>query len=207
MELKALKDIPSSFLLAKRALIVCVIVSLVSTVGSLCWAFMIGQSFKNSAYILNEDGSAAFAKGITNEKVDAYRKPEIINHAKTFHDLFWNIDQFNLERKIDKALYMIGESGRQMYLTLKAQGHYAKIEAQNLNQSVKIDSIHVNDKVNPYQIALYAKLLVQRTDQKSETLNDFKATFTMYNVARTENNPHGLLIENYRVNAHGIEEE
>ncbi len=199
MDLKALKDIPSSFSLAKRSLMICLIISLLVTGGSLYWSFMISKTFTETTFVLTEDGRAAFARRVTSSEVDSYRKPEIINHAKTFHKLFWEFDQFSYERKIGESLYLIGATGKQLYLSLKAQGHYSTIESQNLVQKLEIDSIKIDDKSVPYQGVLYGKLKVNRVYQKSESVDKMTATFDLHNVSRTEKNPHGLLIENYNV--------
>ena len=197
MDLKTLKDIPSSFILAKRSLMICLIVCIISIASSMIWAFMVSVSFRDRAFVLSKDGAAAFATGVNINEIDTYRRPEIVSHVRRFHELFWNIDQFNYEKKSNKSFYLIGDSGKQIYLSLKAQGHYAKIESQNLVQKLEIDSVQVDDQVIPYKAMVYGKLIVNRTDQKSRTLNSFKSFFDVYNVSRTENNPHGLLIENY----------
>ncbi len=205
MDLKSLKDIPASFALAKRSLLFCLVVSTTVTIGSLTWAFFTTQSIRNTAYVLTKDGQAAFMQGVNISEIDSYRKPEIINHIKMFHTAFWEIDEFNYTRNIDKALYLAGSSGKQLFKTLQANGHFAKISTENLKQKIVIDSIKVNDKVSPYQGTFYGKLRVLRTDQKTESVNKIKAKFVLHNVSRTEKNPHGLLIENYHLDSRPIE--
>jgi len=204
MDLKTLKDIPSSFSLAKRALVICLLVSLTITGGSLYWAFNIGKEFTETTFVLTEDGRAAFARKIASSEIDSYRKPEIISHSRTFHKLFWEFDQFNYEKKIGKSLYLIGTTGKELYLSLKAQGHYSRIESQNLTQKLEIDSIKIEDQSLPYKGIVYGKLKVKRTYQKSESADKIIATFDLHNVSRTEKNPHGLLIENYNVRTQAI---
>jgi len=92
-----------------------------------------------------------------------------------------------------------------LYLSLKANGHFARIQSQNLVQKLDIDSIKINDKEYPYHGSVYGKLSVSRVDQKVSTQNLFYASFDLFNVARTENNPHGLLIENYLFKSKGFE--
>lgn len=197
MDLQSLKNIPASFALAKKALFYGLIVSLLMSTGSLVWAFVTTKAIRNTAYILTEDGQAALIKGVSVNEIDVYRKPEILNHIRMFHKSFWEIDQFNFERRINKALYLSGRSGKQLYKTLQANGHLAKLVTENLTQKIEIDSIKVNDQVIPYEARLYGKLKVSRTDQKVESVNEFRAKFVLHNVARTNQNPHGLLIENY----------
>ncbi len=199
MDLKALKDIPASFALAKRSLLFCLIVSILVSFGSLTWAFFTTKSIRSTAYVLTKNGQAALVQGVNISEIDAYRKPEIVNHIKMFHKAFWEIDEFNYERSIDKSLYLAGSSGKQLFKTLNANGHFAKISTENLKQKLIIDSIQVNDRATPYQATFYGKLRVLRTDQKTESMNSLKAKFVLHNVSRTDRNPHGLLIENYHL--------
>ncbi len=197
MDLKSLKDIPASFALAKRALLFSLIITSLVSIGSLVWAYVTASNLKNNAFMITEEGQAALIHSVTSSTIDAYRKPEIKNHIKMFHSYFWDIDQFNYERRIDNALYLAGESGRRLYQTLEASGHFANLRTENLIQKLEVDSIKINDKVTPYQGVFYGKLRVLRTDQRLESVNTIKANFLLYNVARTDRNPHGLLIENY----------
>lgn len=197
MDLKSLKDIPASFALAKRALLFCLIIASVISIGSMVWAYFTTKNIKNTAFMISEDGQAALLHSVTSNTIDAYRKPEIINHIKMFHAYFWEVDQFDYERRIDNALQLAGESGRRLYQTLEASGHFANLKTENLVQKLEVDSINVNDKVSPYQAEFYGKLRVLRTDQRVESVNKLRASFVLYNVARTDRNPHGLLIENY----------
>ncbi len=207
MNLKSLKDIPTSFALAKKAMAISLITSLIITIGSLSWAFYVTRHFAETAYILTENGQMALAKGISSTDVDLYRSPEIKSHIYTFHRLFWNIDQFVQERNMNRALTMTGHSGKQLYLTLKAKGHFSKIKNQNLVQHLQIDSVQVDDRQKPYKAAVYGQLKISRTDQRNERIDKFTAFFDLHNVARTDDNPHGLLIENYDASTVEIEKE
>lgn len=197
MDLKSLRDIPASFALAKRALLFCIIIASLVSIGSLVWAYFTAKAIRNTAFMITEEGQAALIHTVTSSTIDTYRKPEIVNHIKMFHSYFWEIDQFNYERRIDNALELAGESGRRLFQTLEASGHFANLKTENLIQKLEIDSINVNDKVRPYQAEFYGKLRVLRTDQRLESVNTLMAKFVLYNVARTDRNPHGLLIENY----------
>ncbi|GAA4277181.1 hypothetical protein [Aquimarina mytili] len=201
MDLKSLKNIPASFALAKRSLLFCLIISIFVCIGSLTWAFITTNNIKNTAFVLTKDGQAALIQGVHISEIDSYRKPEIINHIKMFHTSFWQIDEFNYERNINKALYLAGTSGKQLFKTLEANGHFAKISTENLKQKIVIDSVKVNDKTTPYQGRFYGKLRVLRTDQKTESVTELRAKFVLHNVSRTNKNPHGLLIENYHLDS------
>lgn len=200
MKLLSLKDIPTSFAVAKRALLLCGVITLFVSMASLAWAYHVTKNMKNTAYVLTKDGQAALMNVVSENEIDSYRKPEIFHHVQMFHKAFWEIDQFSYERSINDALYLSGDSGKRLYQTLEANGHFAKISTENLSQKIETDSITINDGVYPYEAMFHGKLRVLRTDQKVESINAITAKFVLYNVARTDKNPHGLLIENYHLN-------
>ncbi|SIR72194.1 MULTISPECIES: hypothetical protein [unclassified Chryseobacterium] len=206
MDLKKLREIPSTYSLVKKALFLNFFITLIAIVSSSVWAVYVSKVFTKKIYVITEKGQAAIANSMNNDKdYENYRLPEIKNHIKVFHRLFFGYDQFSYDNNINEALYLIGNSGKQLYLSLKANGHFARIQSQNLVQKLDIDSIKVNDKVYPYQAFVYGKLNVSRVDQNVSSKNLFFASFDVYNVARTENNPHGLLIENYLFKSEGFE--
>lgn len=197
MELRKIKDIPSSFALAKRSMLVVTIFCFLISFGSLFWAFKTTTELREKVFILSSDGSAIMAKGMTNKKLLSYRLPEIKSHLKSFHNLFWSIDQFNYRNNLNQSFSLIGDSGKALYARLNAEGHFSKIVNQNLTQTILIDSITINDKSYPYQGSVHGKLEVKREDQQTKSTSNFKSNCVLINVARTEENPHGLLIKNY----------
>ncbi|MBL3657683.1 hypothetical protein [Fulvivirga sediminis] len=199
MELKSLKDIPVTFSIVKKALYICLGVSLLVSIGSMVWAYSLCTRYLNTTYIVTNEGKAIMLNSQNKYKVDQFRKPEIVNHIKEFHKLFFEIDQFNYEQRVNRSLYLIGNSGRDLYLTLKAKRYYSNIVANNLEHELQIDNIYIDSDTYPYRGEFYGKVIIKRTDQKLESSQKLHSSFELTNVARTEENPHGLLIENYTV--------
>lgn len=206
MDLKKLREIPSTYSLVKKALFLSFSITIIAIISSSVWAVYVSKVFTKKIYVITEKGQAAIANSMNNDQdYENYRLPEIKNQIKVFHRLFFGYDQFSYDKNINEALYLIGNSGKELYLSLKANGHFARIQSQNLVQKLEIDSIKVNDKEYPYHASVYGKLSVSRVDQNVSTKNLFYSSFDLYNVARTENNPHGLLIENYLFKSKGFE--
>jgi len=199
MELKSLKEIPATFSVVKMSLFICLAVSLLVSMGSLFWSYKLSSENLNTTYVITGDGKAIMLSK-ANSEVDQNRLPEIINHVKEFHKLYFEIDQYNYEQRISKALHLIGNSGRDMYLTMKGKGFYSNIIANNLKHELEIDSVLINHKTTPYKGQFYGKVIVKRTDQKMQNTKEVFSYFELHNVARTKENPHGLVIENYHVN-------
>lgn len=197
MNLKSLKDIPTSFALAKKAMIACLAISCITIIVSFAWSFYIVKNFTEIAYIITEHGQVTLARNLNTSDLKMYRKPEVRNHIIMFHDLFWTIDQFNMNSRTEQSLHLIGNSGKQLYLTLKARGHYNAIKNQNLKQRVTMDSIRINMNSKPFRGAFFGKLHVRRTDQNKSRTENLRAKFIIQEVTRTNMNPHGLLIEKY----------
>lgn len=205
MDLKELRNIPNSFSLAKKGIVFSFLLSIIVLFSCLVWTIYVIGKYSETIYIVTENGQAVAARSVSSNEVDNYRLPEIKNHVKVFHKLFWEYDQFSYERRVDEALYLIGESGKDLYLTLKANGHFSRIQSENLVQKMNIDSLIIDDKVIPYRAIVYGKIKITRTDQKATQTNSFSSNFQIYNVSRTEQNPHGLLIENYTVRNENLE--
>ncbi|UOB16653.1 hypothetical protein [Abyssalbus ytuae] len=199
MNLKSLKDIPATFSIVKKALYICLGLSLCISIGSMIWSYSLCTAYLNTTYIVTNEGKAIMLNSANKYKVDQFRKPEIINHIKEFHKLFFEIDQFDYEKKVNRSLHLIGNSGKDLYLTLKAKRYYSNIVSNNLEHELIIDSIYVNHTTYPYRGEFYGKVIIKRTDQKLENTQKLYSSFELKNVARTEENPHGLLIENYIV--------
>lgn len=201
MELKSLKDIPTTFIFIRRAFVFIAIISFVSILGSIATSIYISNKFMDTLFVINSSGESHKLEVIkTDQDKSKYRKIEATNHIKRFHELFYEIDQFNYENQINQSLYLIGETGKDLYLTLKSKKHFSSLVANNLKHTLVIDSIKVNTNVYPYQGAFYGKVKVKRLDvintYKSQ-INTLNAVFKISEVDRNMDNPHGLLIENY----------
>lgn len=179
-------------------------VTLFSVMTCLLYVFYVNKTKRQIIYVLNEKGQAFSAKIIDDELM--YREPEIYSHLKIFHNYFFNLDQFNYEMNLEKALELIDDSGKNYYLTLLNDGWYNSLKLNNLVQEINFDSIKINTEEYPYLSSLYGKTSVYRhgeNNRKKEKTIEIRCE--LYNVARTMGNPHGLLISNYNIINHGKE--
>lgn len=179
-------------------------VTLFSVMTCLLYVFYVNKAKRQIIYVLNEKGQAFSAKIIDDELM--YREPEIYSHLKIFHNYFFNLDQFNYEMNLEKALELIDDSGKNYYLTLLNDGWYNSLKLNNLVQEINLDSIKINTEEYPYLSTLYGKTSVYRHgeyNRKKEKTIEIRCK--LYNVARTMENPHGLLISNYNIINHGKE--
>ena len=128
-----------------------------------------------SVYVVT-GGEASLARLSDGESV---RDLEVRDHVSRFHELMFNL------------------AGYDYYQMLSETDFYARLIAANASQQIAIDSMAVNMGVYPYEAEVTGKLYVMR--QSSITAYDFESRCSLVNIERSESNPHGLMIEKFRV--------
>jgi len=122
---------------------------------------------------------------------------EAKSHISLFHTYFFTLDPDDkvIERNISKALYMADASAKKQYNNLKETGYYSNIIAGNISQQISIDSITVNTKSEPYFFHCYGTEKIIRPN--SIVTRSLITQGYLRNVSRSDNNPHGFLIERW----------
>jgi conjugative transposon TraK protein len=156
-------------------------------------SYQSSTDFKNHIYILaNGKALEAFAADAkTNTPVEAR------DHIKVFHEDFFNLspDDKQVQATITKALYLADASAKTQYDNLKESGFYANLIAGNISQQVQVDSIQLDVNQYPFYFKCFASEKLIRT---SSTVNRSLITQGyLRNVSRSDNNPHGFLIERW----------
>lgn len=122
---------------------------------------------------------------------------EARDHVKTFHSLFFTLDPDDkaITATIKKALYLGDGSVKRVYDDLKETGYYSALISGNVNQTITIDSVVVNINDYPYQFRCYSTQQITRPT--SITTRSLTTEGALRNVGRSDNNPHGFLIEKW----------
>ncbi|MCX2681929.1 hypothetical protein OOZ15_18400 [Galbibacter sp. EGI 63066] len=200
--MKKLLQIDRLLIFLKKMAMFSIILSLVSVLASLSYGVYLQKKLsKSQVYILDRNTMAYTAKVVKDELT--YREPEIINHMKLFQKYFFNLDQFNYKKHLEKALNLIDDSGKNYYLTLKSDGWYQNLKMNNLIQKFELDSIKVDVKEYPYSASIYGKTIVYKYgDEKGGDRKRIGINCKLYDVSRTVDNPHGLMISKYHILYH-----
>jgi conjugative transposon TraK protein len=148
---------------------------------------------QNKVYIL--------ANGKALEAYSSDRKDnvpvEAKDHVKTFHSYFFTLDPDDkvIKVNITKALYLADDSAKRIYDDLKENGYYSGIISGNISQTITIDSIQIDVNEYPYRFKCFAK---QKIIRSTSIVNRSLLTEgNLRNVSRSDNNPHGFLIERF----------
>jgi len=95
---------------------------------------------------------------------------------------------------MEKAMYLIDESGLAQYNALKEKGFYGNVMASSAVFSIYCDSVKFNKK--DMSFTYYGRQRIER--RTSILMRELVTEGYLKRVPRTENNPHGLLIVNWR---------
>ena len=148
---------------------------------------------QNKVYIL--------ANGKALEAYASERKDNIAvearDHVKTFHKFFFTLDPDDkvIKTNITKALYLADDSAKRIYDDLKENNFYSGIISGNISQTIQIDSVSIDIREYPYRFRCYARQSIIRTT--SILKRSLLTEGALRNVSRSDNNPHGFLIERF----------
>ncbi|MNX97876.1 hypothetical protein D3C86_1302590 [compost metagenome] len=148
-----------------------------------------------------QDRVYILANGKVLEAYSSDRKDNIPiearDHVKTFHRFFFSLDPDDkvIKDNVTRALYLADDSAKRIYDDLKENGYYAGIISGNISQTVTVDSISIETNEYPYRFKYYAKQKIIRTTSILD--RSLITEGTLRNVSRSDNNPHGFLIERW----------
>jgi len=166
-------------------------------VGISCFAiwksYQSSDKIRKTIYIL--------ANGKALEAYAADRKDnipvEIRDHVRMFHHYFFTLDPDDkqIQAGITKALYLADESAKKAYDDLKEAGYYNNLVSGNISQTITVDSVQVDMNQYPFYFkCLATEKLVRSTSTITRSLI---TQGYLRNVSRSDNNPHGFLIEKW----------
>lgn len=124
---------------------------------------------------------------------------EARDHIRMFHDYFFSLDPDDavIREHLTRALYLADISAKQVYDNLTEKGYYAAVIAGNVSQRIRIDSIRFDSSRYPYYFKCFATEKIIR--ETSIVSRDLITEGFLRNVSRSDNNPHGFLIERWRI--------
>ncbi|SKC85180.1 conjugative transposon protein TraK [Ohtaekwangia koreensis] len=122
---------------------------------------------------------------------------EARDHVKMFHHYFFTLDPDDkmIQTNVNKALYLADISAKRQYDNLKESRYYSNIISGNISQDIEVDSIHLDLDIYPYYFRYYSKQRIIRAT--SVVMRSLITEGYLRNVARSDNNSHGFLIERW----------
>jgi conjugative transposon TraK protein len=170
---------------------------IIGSIGLCCYTifkcFGIVRETQARIYIL--------ANGKAIEAFSAERKDNIPvearDHVRMFHYYFFTLhpDDKVIQSNVTKALYLADATAKKQYDNLRENSYYANIISGNVSQEIKIDSIRIDTDQYPFYFKCNAiQKIIRATTIVTRSL---VTEGYLRNVQRSDNNPHGFLIERW----------
>lgn len=143
-------------------------------------------------YVLDGTVPILVERTTMDETLDVEAK----SHIERFHHLFFTLapDDKYIKYTMDKAMYLVDETRLAQYNTLKEKGFYNNIMGTSAVFSIYCDSINFDPQKMEFRY--YGR---QRIERRTSILTrELVTAGQLKRVPRTDNNPHGLLIVNWR---------
>lgn len=190
------KDIEKSFTRMKRLTIISVVSSFIFSLVAMFLAFNYAEQQRHRIYVLDQGKSLVLAlqsDAILNKDI------EIRDHVTRFHELMFTLSpqKQTITENLDRALNLADKSAYDYSQDLAEKGYYARLVSANISQQMVVDSVVFQGNSYPYQVKTYARQYVIRESTISEY--SFVSSSQIVNAARSDVNPHGLMIEKFRV--------
>ena len=166
----------------------CVVISM----GSIWTARTMVDDAQRKVYVLDGNVPILVNRSTMEETLDVEAK----SHIEMFHHYFFTLppeDKY-IKYTMEKAMYLIDESGLAQYNALKEKGFYGKIMGTSAVFSIFCDSIRYDKEKMSF--TYYGRQRIER--RTSILMRELVTEGFVKRVPRTENNPHGLLIVNWR---------
>lgn len=151
---------------------------------------------KQKIYVLDNGKSLLVA---LREDISENRDAEARDHVKRFHELFFTLepDKVYIENNIREALYLADRSAMEQYQAFKENNLYNQVIASDISMTLQTDSVELDFSTYPYRFTFLGKQKIVR--KSNITIRNLKTSGYLRNISRTDNNPHGFLMEGWRI--------
>lgn len=178
-----------------RLLTIIALVSLATVaIASTVFTYVNVNEFSRRIYVVNKNQQfEALVSDIYQN-----RAAEIRYHLIRFHELFFTVspDPKAIDANMEKAFFLGDESIKRHFDDLIEANYYKNMIQGNVVQTVKVDTIIVNDAVYPYMAETH--FTIKQTRATTESVKKGTSYCKLEDVARTTNSPNGLLIRDFR---------
>lgn len=187
------KNIEKRIKINKAVSIATVIFAMIIVIVGFSFSYKIVEDSRKSIYII-DNGIPVLVK----QTDDLLNRPvEYKAQIELFHRLFFTLapDDEYINKNIDKALYLIDDTGKRERGNLIEKGFYNQVISSNTTVSIQTDSIQTN--LNEKKFIFYGKQMINR--KTSLIIRKLITQGSFRDIPRTPNNAHGVLLENWSI--------
>ena len=192
----SLQNIQKAFALTRIYLILITVFALFVVGYAVYSSYEFAKEQRNKIYVLENGQPLLLA---LSHNVEDNRIAEAISHVRRFHEYFFTVspEKSAIEYNINKALFLADNIAADYYIKLKEDGFYERIISAGIICEIVVDSVKIDDTTYPYKAYTYGKTSIIRSS--SIMYRNLETECSLLNSTRTENNPHGFMIEKWRV--------
>ena len=106
-------------------------------------------------------------------------------------------DKSAIDYNIARALALAGREAADQYTIMKEDGFFDRIIAAGIHCEIRVDSVKIDVAQYPYAARLWGKTSLVRTS--NVTYRNLETECQLVNCARSDDNPHGFMIEKWRI--------
>ena len=194
--MKKVFDIQQKF----RFTVYVLLVISISLTGLSAWVFFRSEQMveksRQKIYVLDNGKSLLLA---LREDISENRNAEAKDHVKRFHELFFTLepDKAYIENNVREALFLADQSATDQYRSFKENNLYNQVIASDISMTLVTDSVKVDFSADPYEFSFFGRQKIVR--KSNITVRNLETSGRLRNISRTDNNPHGFLIEGWRI--------
>jgi conjugative transposon TraK protein len=188
-----IKNVESKIKLAFFVSIASMLTSIIIVVIVMINANNLVRDERKNVYVLD----AGLPMIVQRSTIEDNEEVEGMSHVNMFHSLFFNLppDDKYIQNNVLRAMYLIDDSGIALYNDLREQGFYNQIIANSTLVSIKADSI-----IYDVQTKKFRYVGTERIERPTSVVKrNMIAEGMLRRVVRSDYNPHGFIIYNYRV--------
>jgi conjugative transposon TraK protein len=189
------RDLERSFKYIRWVSIAAIVGSFISGILFFALAARVMRSAQKRVYLLSA--------GKAMEAFASDRPSNLAVEARAlvydFHEAFFTLDPDDryISAGLKRALYLADRSAKRVYDDLKEAGYYSGVVSANISQRLVIDSINLDMARAPYYFRCYGTETITRAT--SIVTRDLVTEGWLREVQRSENDPHGFLIERWNI--------
>lgn len=201
--MKELLNIENAHKKARLTTTIVVSAAMFTSLVAVSLSFKLSSDHDDRLYVVNRN----VALEALSSDVTQNREAEARFTLTRFHELFYNItpDPQSIATNIRKTTYLSDESTRNLYDNLREQKFYENLINSNTVQTIVIDSAVVDLRTLPMRGRISFTLKQKRAT--AETTTPILAECEFVDVNRSDNNPNGFMIKNYRILKRGESRE
>lgn len=194
--LKSLRNIQGAFALSRFYLIGITFFATLLSCYAVYKSYVFAEQQREKIYILDQGKSLMLA---LSQDININKPAEAKSHVRRFHELFFTLipDGAAIEHNVNQALFLADNSALEFYKIRQENGYYQKLVGAGIINEIKIDSICINMNDYPYDVNTYATTSAMRTS--SVSFYKLHTHCRLINCPRSDNNPHGFIIENWDI--------